>query len=134
MMGCSFCIVTFGDDLFTRTLPKNMKEANMKLAPHFYQYFDIFTEFKKYIPGTNNLRTLTELMAFTNLKEKEGTLDSVSLSDCKAIVRLVNMLNRAGYIFNTPVKSYFKFYSYHSKQKKNHKNHFFTWMRFILTK
>lgn len=41
-------------------------------------------------------------MAFTNLKEKEGTLDSVSLSDCKAIVRLVNMLNRAGYIFNTP--------------------------------
>lgn len=118
----NYCFLTFGDgnfhllinviqikyliklfiyiDLLTKILPKAVqKEEDIKLAPHFFQYFDILLEFKKHLPHAVQLYTLTEMLAYTNLKVKENSFEPYAQSTCKSVVRLLNMLITGGHIF-----------------------------------
>ena len=65
----SFCIVTFGDDLLTKIFCNEIKESRIKLAPHFYQYFDVGYEFRKFYPQTFHIKTLNEMIGYLKLKE-----------------------------------------------------------------
>lgn len=42
----------------------------MKLASHFFTYFDIAIEFKKNFPHAIAIKTLNEMLTYTNLQEK----------------------------------------------------------------
>ena len=37
----SYCLASLGDVLLTKILPVEIKDINVKLPPHFYQFFDI---------------------------------------------------------------------------------------------
>ncbi|KRX06918.1 hypothetical protein PPERSA_07081 [Pseudocohnilembus persalinus] len=101
--GKNFCFMSFGDDLLTKILPQAVKKVNdIKLAPHFYQYFDILSEFKKHLPHAVQLYTLQEMLAYTNLKNKENSFEPFSTSTCKNVVRLLNMLINEGHILQNP--------------------------------
>ncbi|KAL4479869.1 hypothetical protein ABPG74_020385 [Tetrahymena malaccensis] len=98
----SFCIVTYGDALMTRILPREAQFNQMKLASHFFTYFDIRNEFKKNFSHAISIKTLHEMLTYTNLQEKPLLDQSIASFEMSNIVRLVNMLVRSGYIFNHP--------------------------------
>lgn len=96
----SFCFVCAGDDLLTRILPADAKEAKIKLQPHFFQFFDIFIEFKKVFPQSN-ARTVSEMIQFLTLKEIQAP--TLCQLECKNLMRLVNRLVKEGHIFESPI-------------------------------
>lgn len=100
----SFCLVIFGDGILTSVLPKNAQKFQVKLPLHYHQYFDIATEFKKFIPHAIQLQTLADMLKYTNLNLKDDNTETLSQSECKSILRLINMLTRQGHVFNFPVK------------------------------
>lgn len=103
----SFCIVTFGDDLITKTLQMESRESKVKLAHHFTQYFDIQSDFRKLNQNAHQLKTISEMLGYLNLKDKESMNDTLCQSECKSMVRLINSLCRGGFQFIYPVMPHF---------------------------
>eukprot|EP01016_Furgasonia_blochmanni_P052543 TRINITY_DN8390_c0_g1_i3.p1 TRINITY_DN8390_c0_g1~~TRINITY_DN8390_c0_g1_i3.p1 ORF type:complete len:598 (-),score=168.88 TRINITY_DN8390_c0_g1_i3:197-1930(-) len=98
----SFCVVTYGDELLTKILANEAREYKLKLAPHFYQYFEVGTEFRKFYPQTYHLRTLSEMIQYLKLKEIPTGVNNVCQMDCKSVVRLINRLIKDGHKFQSP--------------------------------
>lgn len=96
----SFCLVTDGDDLLMNTLPRDAKEAGVKLPNHFFSYFDIHEEFKRANKIPSNLTTFKDYLNF--LKLKETVADNLGLAESKTILRLVHRLVTDGYKFEHP--------------------------------
>lgn len=96
----SFCIVTSNDDLLTTILPKDAKEAGIRLANHFFSYFEITLEFKKLYKVNTNFTSLNEYLAFLKLKETQG--NNIGQIELKSILRLTHRLVSDGHKFENP--------------------------------
>jgi len=96
----SFCLVTYRDDGLMQILPRDAKEVGVKLANHFFSYFDIGEEFKKTYKVTNNFSSLNDYLSFLKYKEtQEKTLGQV---ENKSILRLIHRLIDDGHVFQNP--------------------------------
>lgn len=96
----SFCLVTYRDDILMNILPRDAKESGVKLANHFFSYFDIGEEFQKTYKVPNNFGSLNDYLSFLKYKEtQEKTLAQI---ENKSILRLVHRLVDDGHIFQNP--------------------------------
>lgn len=96
----SFCFVTAGNDLLTRTLPVDAREAKIKLQPHFFQYFDIHVEFNKAFPQAGT-RNVLDMIQYLKLKEMQAP--TLCQLECKSITRVMNRLAKDGHRFDNPL-------------------------------
>jgi hypothetical protein len=96
----SFCLAVMGDDFLTRMLPTEIKDLHLKLPQHFYQYFDILHEFKKFYPQTNQVSTIPDLLTYLSLRDLK--YESRCQSNTKNLVRVLNKLAKDNHKFMSP--------------------------------
>ena len=96
----SFCIVTGYDDLLTKILPRDAKEAGAKLQNHFFSFFNICDEVKKLYKLTNSFASLGEYLTFLQLKDTQAK--NLGQVEIKNILRLIHRLAKDGHIFENP--------------------------------
>ena len=91
----SYCVTTFGDLLLTKILPLEIKDMNVKLPPHFYQFFDILTEFKKIYPQTESLKSVKDIQDYLQLRDlpSAGKIYTSQI-EAKTLVRIINKMVR----------------------------------------
>lgn len=96
----SYCLVTFGDDLLTSLLPTEIKDFHLKLPQHFFQYFDLLHEFRKFYPQTSGVKSVNDMLQYLQLREIpikfQGQLE------CKNMVRVINKLVKDSHRFISP--------------------------------
>lgn len=91
----SYCLTTFGETLLTKILPSEIRDLNVKLPPHFYQFFDILTEFKKFYPQSDSLQTTKDVQEYLQLRDIPGTASKYfSQYEAKTLVRIINKMVR----------------------------------------
>lgn len=96
----SFCLVTFGDDLLTSVLPNQIKDLHLKLPQHYFQYFDLLHEFRKFYPQTSGVKSVTDMLHYLQLKEIP--IKHIGQFECKNMVRVVNKLVKDSHRFINP--------------------------------
>jgi len=76
-------------------LPSEIRDLNVKLPPHFYQFFDILTEFKKFYPQSDSLQTTKDVQEYLQLRDIPGTASKYfSQYEAKTLVRIINKMVR----------------------------------------
>lgn len=96
----SFCLVTFGDELLTNILPNEIKDLHLKLPQHYFQYFDLLYEFRKFYPQTSGVKTIVDMLHYLQLKELP--IKHLGQFECKNMVRVVNKLVKDSHRFINP--------------------------------
>ena len=85
-----------GQQLLTQILPVEIKDLNVKLPPHFYQFFDILTEFKKVYPQTDSVKSIKNIQDYLQLRDipvaPEGPKQYPCMHEATNLVRIINKM------------------------------------------
>lgn len=93
------CLVTFGDDLLSSILPKEANLKGITLSNEYLSYFDICEEFKTvFVQFTQIFDSPNDVLRIVNLKIVED--DTVCLTECKSLIRIMNILVRNKHKFS----------------------------------
>lgn len=96
----SFSLVTFGDELLTSTLPSQIKDLNLKLPQHYYTYFDLLHEFKRFYHQTSEIKSIKEMLQYIRLDELSAKY--LGERESKSMVRVLNKLVKDSHRFISP--------------------------------
>lgn len=73
---------------------------NVKLSQHFYQYFDLLYEFKKFYPQTEGVDSIDSMLSYLQLRRIPIAL--AGPLECKNMVRIANKLAKDSHKFMNP--------------------------------
>lgn len=127
----SFCLVTFGDDLLTTILPNEIKDLHLKLPQHYFQYFDLLYEFKKFYRQTSGVKTVVDMLHYLQLKEIP--IKHLAQFECKNMVRVVNKLVKDSHRFINPkiLNQKFQIISGAQESTENKRQNYKKWSAYI---
>jgi hypothetical protein len=93
------CLVTFGDDLLSSLLPKESNLKGISLQSEYLKYFDICEEFRTvFTQFSQKFESPNDVLRIVNLKIVED--DTVCLTECKSLIRIMNILVRNKHKFS----------------------------------
>jgi hypothetical protein len=100
LQNANFTLLTYKDNLLCQILPDECTRLGLKLAPHFYKYFDISTEFEKMYPESGGSLSLSKMLQYLGMIEIPERI--LAQEECKTMIRLISRLLKDGHMFLSP--------------------------------
>jgi hypothetical protein len=100
LQNANFTLLTYRDNLLCRILPDECTRQGLKLAPHFFKYFDICTEFEKKCPEAGPSPSLSKMLQTFGMLEISERI--TAQEECKTMIRLISRLLNNSHVFASP--------------------------------